>query len=264
MDDAKGGRAVFELFDPALAQAMPDVIGLWETKVPSPEERVSFDMNSVTMPDAPVWRTNFPANLHLAETHLARGEARLRVSERALNSAADRMDAFVRAQIGNQSFTAPFGEGRVAQPETELLVLLNEIREGNLAVSYELAETLSERWDKAAQKFESVLERLRKFVAYYAWVETHVGGQLLGLTTVSWTGDAHATWLEGLGAEQVNLHQRTLALAMGSRDTLMRMFILTAQCAVKLSILVSTPGGVILVLPVAWKYINQVLAELDQ
>ena len=34
-----------------------------------------------------------------------------------------------------------------------------------------------------------------------------------------------------------------------------------AQFGVKLAVLLSTPGGVILALPAAWKFINRVIAE---
>jgi WD40 repeat protein len=59
----------------------------------------------------------------------------------------------------------------------------------------------------------------------------------------------------------------TLALALQSREMLMQTFVMATQFAIKLSklsILLSTPGGVILALPAAWKFINQVLAEIGQ
>ncbi|MEJ2267272.1 MAG: hypothetical protein P8X95_27830 [Anaerolineales bacterium] len=45
---------------------------------------------------------------------------------------------------------------------------------------------------------------------------------------------------------------------------MLRTFIVTTQGAAKLSILLATPGGAILALPAAWKYVNQILAELEK
>jgi hypothetical protein len=87
---------------------------------------------------------------------------------------------------------------------------------------------------------------------------------LLGQTTVSWSGDVNTVWRVGLSPEDVKLHQRTLALALQSRDTLLQILVMATQFAVKLSVLLAMPGGAILALPAAWKFINQVLAEFAQ
>jgi hypothetical protein len=91
--------------------------------------------------------------------------------------------------------------------------------------------------------------------------------ELLGQTTVGWTGDVNTVWRLGISAPEVMLHQRTLALALQSRDTLLQTLAKATQFAVKLAqllLLLGTPGGVILALPAAWKFINEVLAEVGQ
>ncbi len=108
------------------------------------------------------------------------------------------------------------------------------------------------------------VEQVRRFVGHYAWVETRTQGQLLGQTAVSWTGDANTVWQEGLDPAQMALHQRTLTLALASRDTVIRTFILVASGAARLSVLLATPGGAILALRAAWKFVKQVQAELER
>jgi hypothetical protein len=76
--------------------------------------------------------------------------------------------------------------------------------------------------------------------------------------------DANTFWQWGTSPEQFGLHQRTLKLAIDSRNALMRTFGLTAEAAVKLSVLLATPGGAIVALPAAWKYVNQILTEVGQ
>ena len=263
MDSGTQEQAVFELYDASLAQSMPDIIGLWQTQSSLVEENMTFGASSASMPDVPVWRANLPSDLHQADTLLAEGESRLHVSKKALESAPGRMDALVRAHIENPSFSVLPSEA-AAKPEAELLLLVSELMEGNLTKSFGMMDQISEGWEVTTEKFYLVLERLRKFMVFYAWVETRVQENFLGRTTVSWGGDVHTIWLVGGGAEQFALHQRTLALAMASRDTFMQIFELAARCAIKLSTLASMPGAVVWVLPVVWKFIHQVLAEIHK
>ena len=87
---------------------------------------------------------------------------------------------------------------------------------------------------------------------------------MLARTVVGWTGDLDTLWEQYLRPEQIDLHRRSLNLAITSRAAMLRTFIVTTQGAAKLSILLATPGGAILALPAAWKYVNQILAELEK
>ncbi len=98
-------------------------------------------------------------------------------------------------------------------------------------------------------------------VAHYAWVETYVGEQLIGRTRVSWTGDMQTVWRAELDPAQSVLHQRTLDLALASRNTAMQLFLLVAQSSVKVTVLFAIPGGPLLVIPVVWQFVQRVLAE---
>jgi hypothetical protein len=150
----------------------------------------------------------------------------------------------------------------LAPPEAELSRLLDEIRKGTPQVSFGIGETVAGGWEEAARQVQVFLNQLQKFIAHYAWVETRVADQFLGRTAVSWAGDMETVWRERLAPEQAVLHQRALALALASRETLIRTIVLAARCAAKLSLLVAVPGAAILVLPAVWKFINLALADL--
>jgi hypothetical protein len=68
-------------------------------------------------------------------------------------------------------------------------------------------------------------------------------------------------WSEDVRPDQAALHQCALALALASRDTMIRTFIIAARGAAKLSMAMATPGGAILALPAVWDFINRVTAE---
>ena len=262
--------------------------GFWEWTTPDkppPAEGVAFDTTAVSKATAtaepPLWRANLPPDPNLAVAHLAEAEASLDASQAALTAAADRINSLVeereRRTTGlafdtSVSETSAAG-AELAQPERELLALLEEVQRGLLSVSggggapvvsFGAGEEVSGGWAQATQQFQGFVEQVRRFVGHYAWVETRTQGQLLGQTAVSWTGDANTVWQEGLDPAQMALHQRTLTLALASRDTVIRTFILVASGAARLSVLLATPGGAILALPAAWKFVNQVQAELER
>jgi hypothetical protein len=255
-------RAVFEFHDGALSEAAPEVVGLWETVPSASPPGLVFAATATTSLDAPVWRVNLPADLSRAAAHLASGEARLRESRQALATAADRLQAFTQAQRMGVAFGVGPAEPALPQPEAELLVWLQGREAGRRQVSFGLGDEVTSEWERVTQQVQRIVERLLQLVAHYAWVETHLQERLVGRTAVSWTGDVHTVWSEPISAAHAALHQRALAVALASRDTLLRTFALAARGALTLSILLGTPGGAVLALPAAWRFINQVLAEV--
>jgi len=289
-------QAVFELCDGAQARTAPDVLGVWTTAPSfdstqdrpfdgvypersrgtrdrsSPAAGVAFDTTAVATAEPPVWRANLPADPNLAAAHLDSAEASLDASRAALTTAADRIDALVEEREGQSTglaFDVSAAGAELAQPERELLALLKDAEKGlpsvsGEAVSFGAGEDVGGGWRQATQQFQGFVDRLQQVVTHYAWVETHTQGQLLGRTTVGWTGDMDTAWQEGLDPAQAALHQRTLTLALASREMLIRTFVVVASGAARLSMLLSTPVGAILALPAAWKFINQVRDEIEK
>jgi hypothetical protein len=256
-------RPVFELFDTTLAEAVPHALGVWATVPAAARGSGAIDPRSATVADAPRWRANLPADPRLASVHLAGGEAGLAAAERALARAEDRIAAVVRAQTTGPAFDVSAGVPP-AQPEAELLALVSEIQQGGPAISFGVGEGLAGGWEEATRRFQAFVDRLVHVVAREAWVETRIEGQLLGQTAVGWTGDLDTVWGGSPGPAQLALHRRALALALASRQTLLRTFVVAARGAVTLSVLLTAPGGALLALPAAWKFVDRVVAELER
>jgi hypothetical protein len=260
-DDIHSSRITFELLDMALADTASELFGLWAV-VPQLSDEISASVAaSAGAVDSPVWRANYTEDPGSAEANLAMGEARLNVSKKVLGKVPERLNRLMERQPAALDFGVSLPEEISAKPEAELLALLQEIQKSGEPVSYGMGEKFLFGWEQESQQFMTVLDRVCRFAACYGRVETRMQEQLLAQTTISWTGDINTAWKAGLTPEQVRLHQRTLALALESRDTLLRTVLMATQLAVKLSVLLSTPGGVILALPAVWRFIHQVLAE---
>jgi hypothetical protein len=189
---------------------------------------------------------------------LCDGETQLLRFQQALPKVADRFTSFEQGKFSNQAFSAS-AEERILQPEAELFHVLQTLQ-GHFT-SFGIGEHVSDGWNKVTQQFQAWACHLLRAVAHYAWVETYAGDQLIGRTSVSWAGDMQTVWPAGLDPAQSVLHQRTLDLALASRNTAMQLFLLVAQASVKVSVLFAVPGGPLLIIPVVWQFVQRVLAE---
>jgi hypothetical protein len=262
MGEAVHPQAVFTLSDTALTATAPDVLGLWAAVPATPVTAVAFDAASVASPAMPVWRVDLPADARTAAASLASGEAHVMASQHALALAEERLQGFVAARTAAPAFAVSAAATPFALPEAALMVWLQDMRGG--AVSFAPGEWLRGGWEESTEQLQAFVNRLLQNLAHYVAVETAVQGQLLGRTTVSWTGDTDTVWHAVLDPTSAVLHQRALALALASRDTWMRMVVVVLRSAMTLSVLLTTPGGAVLALPAAWKFVHQVLSELEK
>ena len=248
-----------------------DIFDLWETSPTAAP--VSFDVEEAAQTPEPFsrWCLDLPEDGQAAARQLERGEAQVQASDAALAVMPQKFDQLLQArrsaQAGGLAFAAVEAPA-LSGPEKDLWRWLDEAqgRPEAAPVSFgagaEAAPGLN--WDEAKRQFDSGMERLQRLIANAAWVETRVQGELLGQTVVDWTGDSRTAWGTDLAPARLALHKRSLALALASRVTLLRVFFIVTQNAVKLSVLLAVPGGAVWALPVAWKFVNQVLAEVGE
>lgn len=277
------GSSTFQLYDAELASTADEpLLGLWDvgqtTTLPreSTHSMPSFDPRTAAPPPSqsiPVWRATLSSNVHQAQRHLARGEERIRASQRALAEAPARLDTLVAAANSSGIAGLSFDTRSMAQPlpapEAELhdaLYTINRQPERSThsfttAPGGQPAESVPEGWREGMARFQRVLQRVRSVVLQYALVETVIADQVIGRTVIGWSGDAHTTWSPRLQPEQIALHWRMLDMSLESRQTFINTFVIVSQGLFKLAVLVSHPGGVVLALPALWKFINTIIAE---
>lgn len=254
---------VFELYDLMATKSTSDFLGMWTV---TPVMRTDTTAFAIPLPttDASVWRVKLPADMRRAASYLTKGERSLGTSHAALPTVATRIQAVVERQASGFAFTVPPVGRALALPEAELWSWLHEVQAGKLPVSFGLGEKILGGWPQVARQFNEWGDRLLRAIAHYAWVETYIEELLVGQTAVSWTGDLDTVWHADLSSAQVALHQRALALGLASRNTLMQTLIVAVQSALTLSAVLTSPGGALLALPLAWQFIHQVFAEHHQ
>ncbi|MGE5249611.1 MAG: hypothetical protein ACM3QS_05300 [Bacteroidota bacterium] len=237
--------------------------GPWQ---PVPPAAVSFDAGGAAAPpDVPVWRVNLPADPQEASQALSEAEAQLAAAESALRQVPARLEAVTSAgRAGGVSFDAGAAGAEPGSPEADLLELLGHVQavERGESVSFGIGDIAGQAWEQARDQFGAFVAQIQREVLNLAWVETSAAMRLLARTSVDWSGDNNTVWLDGVDAQERELHGRALQVAIRTRLLRIRMFSTVTGGAAKLSLLLATPAGAVMALPVAWKYVAQILDQV--
>lgn len=231
-----------------------DVLGLWQ-----PLSAESFAIDDPSSPDITVWRVDLPGNRDQALDALDRQQTNLKLVESDIPKAAQQIDNFI--QLGSQggqgeSFSFALYEGPVNEPDRQLAHWLDTL---SGAESFALGSSWFPEWEETSRKANEFFEQVKRSLTHFAWIESTIGGEPFGRTTVSWRGDFETLWRSGAAREQAFNHERSLALALASRTAWLHIAMLASRSAIQLGILIST--NPVFVLPAALKYLQQILEQ---
>lgn len=254
------------LFEYSLPAEEPlGLVGPWQA---SATPAISFAAGEApSPPNVPLWRANLPADEHLARQALAAAQAHLSRSEAALEGVPASLEELISSAAtapGVLSFGLAAGETENA-PQATLLNLLDQARalEQGRAVSFGVGEIASAAWEQARAQFEAFVQQIQREVLNLAWVETRVADVLQARTILGWSGDAETVWQAEAEAAPLDLHVQSLRLAVRSRLLRFRLFVTVTGGAARLSLLLASPAGAWLALPAAWKYVNEILNQIQ-
>lgn len=244
-----------------------DVLGLWESDATAAAAPGALSFDIATPTDAPaLWQVNLPDDFALAASRLSDSETNLQRSQQLLAATAGRLERLepIRSDSGVSFAVGADPDQDLLLPERELLALLQgQAPPGEAPVSFgigaDLAAIPMQGWEQGRQAFQALMERLRQSVADSVLIETRIEGRLLGRTIVNWASDVQTVWPGGKTVEEVMLHQRTVALALKSRETTLKMFAASVQMAISLASRLALPGGPLLALPAVLRFIKQML-----
>jgi hypothetical protein len=247
-----------------------DIFKLWQPVLSPTDPGVAF--TTASGPEVSLWRLDLSANSQQAQQRLAQLEAEAHQAEVQLDRVRHRLDQFMDqttiASTGRVSFSRPAATGLQAdrplpQAETDLQHIVTQIRG---PVSYATLQPTGFDLQAIGTQFQQACNRVFQLSTHLAWVETRVEAQLLAQTTVSWTGETRTAWEANLYPAQQVLHQRNLTVALAGRLVLLRTLVITLQGAAKIAVLLGTTSGIgsVLTLPIAWKYVSQILAEIEK
>jgi hypothetical protein len=220
-------ETAFELPEESSTAAEADVLGVWRVGPPAPG--VAFAAGASAAPEVPLWRIDLPADPGQAAGRLEAGHARLRAASERLADAATRLEAVLDHSGPDLVFTTG-----TPLPSTDADV--------------ELAG-----W-----------QRLTSACRPSAWVETRIQGEPVAGSLLGLGGNVRTVCRPGLGRGHARLHQDGVRLVVDSRAAFLRVVACVTRGAVAISLRLALPGGAVLALPVAWRTVQRVLAEVDR
>lgn len=211
-----------------------------------------------------IWKLDLPASLPAAESELLFLEHQIKSTQKTLDEIPERI-----GRAGYQASKAAAGElsfqfQQIPAPEAELFDLLGGMIPPLTGVSFGISGKSRLDWEKVSREFEISLNRIKMMLTKFALVETSIQGKVIGRTVVGWSGKTETSWHPASETEQFHIHKRSLQVALASRYLLLNMLLVSAQSAAKLSTFLAVPGGAIMALPAVWKYISQILKDLEK
>jgi hypothetical protein len=234
-----------------------DPLGLW--RVPS-KDAVSFSAGAAALPEEPTWRIELPESPEQAQAILMDYIQASKLANQDLTNVNRDLIHIGRTEAVSFSTSDPL----LAQ-KTELQGTLDAFQS---PVSYSLfkrKDTEKEEEDQEShQQWLAFVERVQQTVAHYARIETALAGREVGQTAVGWTGDFTTTWQPNVTLAMMRTHRQSVHLALDSRIALIRIVSIVATGAAGLAVKAAIPGGQVLLLPAAWRFVRDVLAELRQ
>lgn len=250
-------------------KSLPEA-GLFQTWQFQPAPAIpdlSYSVEGAGVSAVPIWRLDLPADAEAAQATLSQRQELLLTSQIALTDIPLRIDNLVQqaqATGGVGLSFAPPSDEVLAGPEADTLELLHALELPAVGVSFATGSEERRGLEQAFDQFKVDMDNLMRLVTHFAWVETQQDSHLIGRTIVSWSGDLDMLWRLGLAPQGYELHQRSLSQALASRNILLHATVVTVRSAAKLAVLLTTPGGAVLAIPVAWKFVKEVMADIEK
>ena len=245
--------SVFELAEPTRG-VLPDVMQVWDVRAPS-ASAFSSPRARVTIPQ---WRVNLPPDAREIVSAFRTLDASLVLTDNALAHASFRLEQFVQAQhvlpekISVKSFAS------APTPERMLSLMVNLPSEKRAFGSP--FDWLGD-WRQAIDEFKTFIAQLQQHVWNFAWVDTELAGARIALSRVNWLGDFQTSYRDDANTVQVELHQRALHGALGSRHRLLKQFVTVIHGAAQLATLALMATNPLLALPAALRFVKLLFEE---
>jgi hypothetical protein len=199
------------------------------------------------------WRVDLPVDPQRGEERLAKAVGHLHAAERALDGVPGRVRA-VLDEPRRTSFAAT-GPDRLdrSDPDVELADWVMGAQEAAYNIDRDLIGANPRQWSLAAA--HEVLDHVERACRPTLTVETVVEARVVARTRILLSGNMRT---EILAAGHGSRHAEAVRVAVASRLTLLRALALAVRSATVIGASLILPGGPVLAIPAAWRFVHQV------
>lgn len=237
-----------------LAESDHDLLGVWQ---PSTGSDFAFSGQAADAePESVVWSVVVPDDWSAADSALQQQQTNLRLTQRFAHEAKQRLETLSPQTVEAVSFST------IDTPETTLFSNLEHLKSPHQPSS--IAFTTSgetDGWWHTLNEYETFMTQLLQLLGPTLQVETQTGTMLLAFSSVGVTSNISTVWQHQSERQAHALHQRTVALCLQSRLALLQLVGQVMVGAAVLAARFNLPGGQLLALPAAWRYIQDVINQ---
>ncbi len=222
---------------------------------------VAFEASAESAPEVPSWHESLPASPEDAESLLAAQRAALRQRQTTLASIQHDLASLAEPEIGTSFSTS----ATIYHPQ-QLEKLQADLQTFQpSAESFGLFDHAPAFDAQLAQEWHEFVGQAERIIAHYARIETSMAGLNVGRTIVTWTGDFRTTWQNDVPDPARRIHLKSVQVALASRMLLIHTAAIVIGGAAGLALKAASlpPGGQVLLLPSVWRFVKDVLAELN-
>lgn len=115
--------------------------------------------------------------------------------------------------------------------------------------------------DDEPGRLAQLLDRVADLARGRARIATHIEGALVAHSVTTLSGDTELWLASRLSLGEARLHARSVAIAVRTRNAWLRILTLLARAASRL-VALGLPAGGVAALPVLWRFVRDVLAEI--
>ncbi|MEJ2710091.1 MAG: hypothetical protein P8074_20950 [Anaerolineales bacterium] len=238
-----------------------NALGLWQVAV---EEATTGDQAGS------LWRAELPGEPLEAGQALDFQEAQLGRVRLALGTVESRLSADLKNLPGPDA-AADYALRATAlleaEPGSPSSVLATAAQTRWPEASYAVFDRLpldARQLEEAGQAVGRFATQVQQTVSQFARVETVIGGRMVGVTRVAWSGEIETRWSARFDPDQYQQHTRVLAHALATRQDWLRFLLLVTGGAARIGAALASGPFSLLTLWTTWNYLKQVLAQYSQ
>jgi hypothetical protein len=252
----------------AAIPAASDPFGLWQTVIEP--QAVVGDNLSFSLPGSDeevvqgsLWRIDGAEDLQARAS-------RVKALQLGLSEAEERLGDLIKSQQW-QTGQVSFDIASLDTPEGRLFWSLEAVDPAKAVgeqaeVSFGLLDKLpiGPDWISLHARLAQLVESVNRQLLNFAWIETQIDNELVARTTINWGGNMTNVWSQQASEGRIELHRRSLAVAIQSRHTNLRAFTSVASMAGSLALAFTTPLGPARLMALAWQFISEVLGNTSK
>ncbi len=228
-----------------ITEGPDDILGIWRV---DSTDGISFDTSGAKEKRVIAWTVDLPEDSGDAADILHQKKKSLAAHSCAIRDAGKNLEDTTH-------------HGEMSQADATLQYNLACLLCKQPDISFGLQDWIPAPWRQTVADFKAFTRQMIDLLKPVLEIRTGIEEMPLAVSKVDLTGDFQTTWFQRADKTRTDLHMQTLSLSLESRLALIQLLAQTSAGAVVLAAKFSLPGGAVLALPAAWRYIRDIVHQ---